>query len=155
VAFETFLAQYLKEHGVRKLMHLQKETLPNEVRPSSKWVPKRGQMLSADMPVSTQDTRFQHGSFAMEALETILFGGAAGTGTSERSLVGIQMQTHEGGPASFKVKRLSDTLEIEFRGAYTCTMAPIGGSKYRWCSWRTRKTSLELTRSTEESLFSG
>ena len=40
VPFTTFLAQHLKEHGVVKLMHLQKETLPNEVRPISKWVPK-------------------------------------------------------------------------------------------------------------------
>jgi len=81
-------------------------------------------MLSADMPLSTQDTRFQQGGFAMEALRTILFGGAARTGTSGRSLVGIQMQTHEGGPALFKVKRLSDTLEIEFRGACTRANGP-------------------------------
>jgi len=124
VPFTTFLAQYLKEYGVVKLMHLRKETLPNEVRPISKWVPKRGQLLSAAMPESTQNSRFQNGGYAMEALGTILYGGAAGTSTSGRSLVGIQMQTHPGGPASFKVKRLSDTLEIEFRGAYTRTNGP-------------------------------
>jgi len=60
----------------------------------------------------------------MEALETILCGGAARTSTSGRNLVGIQMQTHPGGPASFKVKRLSDTLEIKFRGAYARTNGP-------------------------------
>ena len=54
----------------------------------------------------------------------ILFGGATGTGVSGRSLVGIQMQTHEGGPGSFKAKKLSDTLEIEFRGAHAQTNGP-------------------------------
>ena len=124
VAFETFLAQYLKEYGVWRLMYVQKETLPTEVNPSSKWVPKRGLMLSANTPTSKENTKNQQGTYAMEALEMILFGGAAGTVTSGRSLVGIQMQTHEGGPASFKVKRLSDTLEIKFRGAYTQTNGP-------------------------------
>jgi len=100
-------------------MHLQKEVLPSEVKPSLKWIPKRGLMLSANMPTSKENAKTQQGGHAME--EMILFGGAAGTGTSGRSLAGIQMQTHEGGPASFKVKRLPDTLKIEFRGACTQT----------------------------------
>ena len=36
----------------------------------------------------------------------------------------MQMQTHEGGPASFKVRNLSDKLEIVFMGAYRHTNGP-------------------------------
>ena len=81
-------------------------------------------MVSGNMPTSKENTKNQQGAYAMEALKMILFGGAAGATTSGSSLVGIQMQTHEGGPASFKVKRLSDTLKIEFRGACTQTNGP-------------------------------
>jgi len=47
------------------------------------------------MGTSKDNARHQHGAYAMEALEMILFGGATGTDTSGRSLVGLQMQTHE------------------------------------------------------------
>ena len=124
VAFETFLAQHLKEYGACKLMHLQKETLPHEGNPSSKWIPKRGLVLSVKMEESKENTKNQQGAQAMEALQMMLFGGATGTGASGRSLVGIQMQTHKGGPASFNLKRLSDMLEIEFRGAHAQTNGP-------------------------------
>jgi len=142
VAFETFLAQHLKEHGVCKLMHLQKETLPQEGNPSSKWIPKRGTLLSAHMEEGKENTKNHQGARAMEALEMILFGGAAGTGLSGRSLVGIQMQTHEGGPGSFKVMKLSDTLEIEFRGAHTHTNGP---------NWWFRVQMVFLKNKVEES----
>jgi len=155
VPFETFLAQCLKECGVCKLMFVQKKTFPNEVNPSSKWEPRRGLTMSANMPTGKENAKNQHDTFAMEALEMILFGGAAGTTAGGRSLVGIHMQTHEGGAASFKVKRLSDTLEIVFRGHARKPMAPIGVFKCRWSFWRTRKTNKKLTRSAEESLSSG
>jgi len=155
IPFGTFLAQCLKEYGVCKLMHLQKEVLPSKVKPSLKWIPKPGLMLSANMPTSKENAKTQQGGYTMEALKMILFGGAAGTGTSGRSLAGIEMQTHEGGPSSFKVKRLSDTLKIEFRGAHAQTNGPDWWFRVQMVFWRTRKTSLESTRSTKESLFFG
>jgi len=51
--------------------------------------------MSKNMGTSKDNARHQHGAYAMEALEMILFGGATGTDTSGRSLVGLQMQTHE------------------------------------------------------------
>jgi len=63
--------------------------------------------------------------FAMETLEMLLCGGAAGTAASGRSLVGLQM--------------LLDTLEIALqwhsREHARKPVAPIGGDKHKWHSW--------------------
>jgi len=106
------------EYPVCKPVCIQKETTPNEVKPCSKWVPMRGLTLSKNMRVGKGNTEHQHGAYAVEVLEMLLCGGAAGTKTSGRSFVGLQMQVHKDGPASLSVRKLSDTLEIEFKGAY-------------------------------------
>jgi len=100
-------------------MFLHKETLPNEVDPISKWVPRQGTMLSKNMDMDNGNNKNQCGAYAMSVLEMLLCGGAAGMDTSGRSLVGLQMQVHEGGPNLLKVKRLSDMLEIERKGAFS------------------------------------
>jgi len=92
VPFETFLKQHLKECGVCKPMFLQKETLPNEVNPISKWVPRQGTMPSKNTDMDKGNNKNQRGAHAMRVFEMLPCGGAAGTDTSGRSLVCLQMQ---------------------------------------------------------------
>jgi len=97
VPFVDFLKRFLIEYPVCKPVYIQKEMTRNEVRPRSKWVPMRGSILSKDMRVGEGNKKDQHNACAMEVLEMLLFDGAAGTNTSGRSLVGLQMQMHKDG----------------------------------------------------------
>jgi len=124
VPFVGALKRYLIEYPVCKPVHIQKETTPNEVKPRSKWVPMRGSTLSKNMRVGKGNKEHQHGAYTMEVLEMLVYGGAAGTETSGRSFVGLQMQMHKDGLASLSVRKLSDTLEIEFKGACSHTHGP-------------------------------
>jgi len=121
------------------------------MKPVSKWVPKRGTMLLKNMETGKGNSSNQQGAYAMSTVEMILFGGAAEMETSGRSLVGLQVQVHEGGPNSLKVKRLLDALKLKCKGAYSQQFAPIGGSEHKWYSCATRKVNWESTRTVEES----
>jgi len=124
VPFVEILKRFMKEYPQCKPMYIQKETDPTEVKPRSKWEPLRGSILSKEMDVGSVTNKNQQGARAMEVLELILYGGAAGTDTSGRSLVGLQMQMPKGGPGLLDVRKLSDTLEIESKGAYSHTHGP-------------------------------
>ena len=83
---------------------------------------------SKEMKTGPENNKNQQGALAMSVVEKLVYGAASGTSTSGRTLVAIQMQIHEHGPQSFKVERLSDTLEIECRGAYS----PVIGPDWWW-----------------------
>jgi len=124
VSFVESMKRFLKEYPLCKPVYTQKETTPTEVKPRSKWEPLRGSILSKDMRVGKGNKDHQQGAYAMEVLEMLVYGGAAGTKTSGRSFVGLQMQVPKGGPGSLSVRKLSDTLEIEFKGAYSHVHGP-------------------------------